>query len=119
VRSAAAASRTVFPSLWPLCRTPNPLPLRLVRRPQRPAVCGGSPQAALLDSRLCLGPLLDRIDLQVVMRRLEADDLLGPPALFNVTGHRPQQPPHLAGQGTATVRSGAHVPAQATSDRVV
>jgi len=79
VDQRAAASAARFPCrVAPCGLPPQSLPLRWFRRPAgRACRCGEASGKALLGSRLS-GPLLDRIDLQVVMRRLEADDgLLG------------------------------------------
>jgi len=57
--------RSVSPAVWPLCRH-HPCPCGWFGDPQRPAV-RPKPSGSVLGQ--AVWPLLDRIDLQVVMRR--------------------------------------------------
>ncbi len=66
--------RSRFPCRVTLVAATNPCPCGWFGDPQRACQCGEALRQRYW-SRLS-GPLLDRIDLQVVMRRLEADDLL-------------------------------------------
>jgi magnesium chelatase family protein len=68
--------RSRFPCRVTLVAATNPCPCGWFGDPQRACRCGEA-QRQRYWSRLS-GPLLDRIDLQVVMRRLEADDLVNP-----------------------------------------
>ena len=66
--------RSRFPCRVTLVAATNPCPCGWFGDPQRACQCGEA-QRQRYWSRLS-GPLLDRIDLQVVMRRLGADDLV-------------------------------------------
>jgi len=78
--ASAAVSRL---PLWP-CGRHNPCPAAGFGDPQRACRCRRSPSGSVT-VRLS-GPLLDRMTLQVVMRRLEADDCW-------VRGQPPPPPP--------------------------
>jgi magnesium chelatase family protein len=71
--------RSRFPCRVTLVAATNPCPCGWFGDPQRACRCGEA-QRQRYWSRLS-GPLLDRIDLQVVMRRLEADELVQPHAV--------------------------------------
>ncbi|APD48429.1 YifB family Mg chelatase-like AAA ATPase [Synechococcus sp. CS-602] len=89
--------RSRFPCRVALVAATNPCPCGWFGDPQRACRCGEALRQRYW-SRLS-GPLLDRIDLQVVMRRLEADDLLGPASLSPTA---PTTAP-ISRPGTATV----------------
>jgi len=76
--------RSRFPCRVTLVAATNPCPCGWFGDPQRACRCGEA-QRQRYWSRLS-GPLLDRIDLQVVMRRLEADDLVQPYAVGRADG---------------------------------
>lgn len=68
-----ARQRLRYPCAVTLVAASNPCPCGWYGDPERPCSCGTGRRQRYW-SRLA-GPLLDRIDLQVVMRRLEADEL--------------------------------------------
>lgn len=69
-----ARQRTRFPCRVALVAATNPCPCGWFADPQRACRCGEALRRRYW-SRLS-GPLLDRIDLQVMVRRLEAEDLV-------------------------------------------
>jgi magnesium chelatase family protein len=69
-----ARQRTRFPCRVALVAATNPCPCGWFTDPQRACRCGEALRRRYW-SRLS-GPLLDRIDLQVMVRRLEAEDLV-------------------------------------------
>lgn len=71
-----ARQRLRFPCQVALVAATNPCPCGWFGDPERPCRCGTGLRQRYW-SRLC-GPLIDRIDLQVVMRRVEAALLAAP-----------------------------------------
>ncbi len=92
--------RTRFPCRIALVAATNPCPCGWFGDPLRSCQCPEGVRQRYW-ARLS-GPLLDRIDLQVVMRRLEADELVGLPAASGEGGGH--SPPPSSGAVAERVR---------------
>jgi magnesium chelatase family protein len=71
-----ARGRATFPARVQLIATTNPCPCGLLGHPRRPCTCPAH-RVQRYRSRLS-GPLLDRIDVQLTMRPVPRERLLGP-----------------------------------------
>ncbi|RCK79500.1 MAG: Mg chelatase-related protein [Candidatus Ozemobacter sibiricus] len=78
VSIARAAHTTTFPARFLLVAAMNPCPCGNLTDPQRPCTC--TPTQVRAYQQRVSGPLLDRIDLQIPVARLSAEEVVGPAA---------------------------------------